>query len=516
MPSLNRPNAPDRLPSEDFGDLFFRPHALRASMGSNSITTPSPLSTPANIPTQPRTFRSSDAENPIPYSPLASPLAVPRPFVPARRPQHAARPSHRSDSSARSRSPREIVRNSSHSPYAIKEEPIPLKMRTRSMSDEARRILGLSDVVHPRLNNADLEPRKARAGFKWKRDYLGGWIEVRVGRQNVPEGSRSMADLEEITRPLITATTTRRVSETSTILKSESRNTNEQLLPESSEHSTADSILGLPREGFYCRTKRALGLQHSPNTPYAKPQIWTPTGAILDRVTSTLRGLPSKAISVSTSAASSVSNLSIAAQPKRRSGRQHSLYSSSSSVRDRLVGRPPAGTPEPVAMYTGPDAKEYLSADMTHPDGPDFLPSEARRIHTPPLPSDKPGKRGSRGFFFDYNAPSKQFPSATPKRTLPPSKANGTFGGPSDDSWFNKKIDNLDTQESSAQEEFAASIPEHFPNSPLCPRNPKHKSGGTGTCPYHGRNKSTPSDVDMTPTPRETGTLSPVPETWWL
>lgn len=374
----------------------------------------------------------------------------------------------------------------------------------------------MSDVVHPRLNNADLEPRKARAGFKWKRDYLGGWIEVRVGRQNVPEGSRSMADLEEITRPLITATTTRRVSETSTILKSESRNTNEQLLPESSEHSTADSILGLPREGFYCRTKRALGLQHSPNTPYAKPQIWTPTGAILDRVTSTLRGLPSKAISVSTSAASSVSNLSIAAQPKRRSGRQHSLYSSSSSVRDRLVGRPPAGTPEPVAMYTGPDAKEYLSADMTHPDGPDFLPSEARRIHTPPLPSDKPGKRGSRGFFFDYNAPSKQFPSATPKRTLPPSKANGTFGGPSDDSWFNKKIDNLDTQESSAQEEFAASIPEHFPNSPLCPRNPKHKSGGTGTCPYHGRNKSTPPDVDMTPTPRETGTLSPVPETWWL
>jgi hypothetical protein len=34
---------------------------------------------------------------------------------------------------------------------------------------------------------------------------------------------------------------------------------------------------------------------------------------------------------------------------------------------------------------------------------------------------------------------------------------------------------------------FEINIPEHFPNSPLCPRNPKHKSGGRGVCVYHGR-----------------------------
>jgi hypothetical protein len=34
---------------------------------------------------------------------------------------------------------------------------------------------------------------------------------------------------------------------------------------------------------------------------------------------------------------------------------------------------------------------------------------------------------------------------------------------------------------------FEINLPEHFPSSPLCPRNPKHKSGGRGVCVYHGR-----------------------------
>lgn len=36
---------------------------------------------------------------------------------------------------------------------------------------------------------------------------------------------------------------------------------------------------------------------------------------------------------------------------------------------------------------------------------------------------------------------------------------------------------------------FELDVPEHLPDSPLCPRNPIHKSGGTGICVYHGRNK---------------------------
>lgn len=38
--------------------------------------------------------------------------------------------------------------------------------------------------------------------------------------------------------------------------------------------------------------------------------------------------------------------------------------------------------------------------------------------------------------------------------------------------------------------QFALNIPEHLPSSPLCPKNPKHKSGGKGTCVYHGKRKS--------------------------
>jgi parafibromin len=41
-----------------------------------------------------------------------------------------------------------------------------------------------------------------------------------------------------------------------------------------------------------------------------------------------------------------------------------------------------------------------------------------------------------------------------------------------------------------ASSSFELSLPEHLPNSPLCPKNPKHKSGGAGICVYHGRKRS--------------------------
>lgn len=36
---------------------------------------------------------------------------------------------------------------------------------------------------------------------------------------------------------------------------------------------------------------------------------------------------------------------------------------------------------------------------------------------------------------------------------------------------------------------FEQDVPDHFPTSPLCPLNPKHKSGGKAICPLHGRYK---------------------------
>lgn len=38
--------------------------------------------------------------------------------------------------------------------------------------------------------------------------------------------------------------------------------------------------------------------------------------------------------------------------------------------------------------------------------------------------------------------------------------------------------------------EFKPNLPEHLPNSPLCPKNLMHKSGRIGICVYHGRRRS--------------------------
>jgi hypothetical protein len=49
---------------------------------------------------------------------------------------------------------------------------------------------------------------------------------------------------------------------------------------------------------------------------------------------------------------------------------------------------------------------------------------------------------------------------------------------------------------------FDIETPDHLPSSPLCPMNPKHKSGGIGICAHHGsasREKS-----DSVPTMAET------------
>ncbi|KAI0478754.1 hypothetical protein GGR56DRAFT_689724 [Xylariaceae sp. FL0804] len=40
-----------------------------------------------------------------------------------------------------------------------------------------------------------------------------------------------------------------------------------------------------------------------------------------------------------------------------------------------------------------------------------------------------------------------------------------------------------------AQQPFEFDLPEHLPNSPMCPANKRHRSGGTGVCVYHGRRR---------------------------
>ena len=174
-------------------------------------------------------------------------------------------------------------------------------------------------------------------------------------------------------------------------------------------------------------------------------------------------------------------------------------------------------------MYTAADSNQYMAVDLTGENGVAFLPSEARRIHTPPLPTDatSPGVGKARGFFFDYNAPSTLtvFPERPPDAAIANAavsgNGNGSGGGGApprrDSDWYRVKMNAIEA-EAMTREELAVSVPEHFPNSPLCPRHPKHKSGGTGECPYHGRNASVPKEKE-----KDTGSAQTTPssERWW-
>ena len=235
-----------------------------------------------------------------------------------------------------------------------------------------------------------------------------------------------------------------------------------------------------------------------------------------------------------------------------------STLSYTSSVRELRRGVVPAVSPDPDATYRvrlhpdGP-SEEFLKIDISEPGGTSYLPSEARRIHTPPLPGEGPNQK-RRGFFFDYNAPQSAQtvePAETAREDVVPSFLDrmqssivdhGTHTHPRRDSsqsshpttigtlylprnsiiktrrklgdndldWYNTQLLELDKQDSRrpvSQRRQSASgssgaytdrsndgieidhrIPDHYPTSPLCPRNPKHKSKGQGICWMHGRN----------------------------
>jgi hypothetical protein len=83
--------------------------------------------------------------------------------------------------------------------------------------------------------------------------------------------------------------------------------------------------------------------------------------------------------------------------------------SDSSSIRMLRLGPLPFATPDEHATYKvkrspSAETEEFLKVDISIRGGTSYLPSEARRIHTPPLPSEG-ADGGRRGFFFDYNAP---------------------------------------------------------------------------------------------------------------
>ena len=182
MPSLNRLNAPDRLPSSDFGNLFSRPRALRVPDSASPNTPPSPLCFPTNyLGTQPRkwrTFGASELGSSNPSSPLAS-LAI---VTAQRRSNSAERQSHHSALSDRFDNSRELSCLPGPPLEAVKEELFTLRHRSSSsLSYKARKILGISgEHVTPGVSKDEEPPHEARRGFRWSRDFKRGWLEIRV------------------------------------------------------------------------------------------------------------------------------------------------------------------------------------------------------------------------------------------------------------------------------------------------------------------------------------------------
>ncbi len=492
MPSLNRPNAPDRLPSSDFGNLFSRPRALRASDSLSPSSTVSPFSfSPNSIGAQPRkrrTIRSSELGSPNSNLPLVSPGIS----TAQGRPNLVERDSSKPGTGNQSGECQKLA--SPPGDPSILEDGSTL-MRHQSSSaigSKGIQILEISDAVRPpdrapdRHN--DEEPPQARSDPQWKRDFLGGRLGIRFGREmGQTEEPVTPSSLSYITTLGIPSTASLTRVQTSSDHRWTDNGSNQLLLEESPEEFKSTG--SAPKEGLYCRTKRVLGLKRDlPNATDGVYRSKDATATVLDRVSSNLREIAAKRL-LSSSAKTSVSDLSIAA-PRRHRFRPSSIYSTTSSIHERMMGTPPIPTPNSEAMYAEPGSHQHIALGLGDDDNPSFLPSEARRVSTPPLRDRSPGKGKHRGFFFDYQAPQVQnFAPRDPSRSL----STERVGSVSDTEWYRRKLDNIDT-ECSSPEENVASVPEHLPNSPLCPRHPKHRSRGKGLCPYHGKNMTSPPE----------------------
>ncbi|KAL9127240.1 MAG: hypothetical protein Q9217_003838 [Psora testacea] len=488
MPTLNRPNAPSRLPSADIENSFFRTWALRSS----SLPGSSP---PASTPSSP--------------SPLSTTVAQ----------RIAKRTDRRRLQSEGNSKPASIHERTSTSTApvsvapGIAQEDTPLlkspassesfasenSCTRSSISYRARKLLNIPNIRGAGGARKDgAPPRDAKKGFTWQHQISGHWLEIRIGSTRRSDeqshgGADGVTPLSRVT-PAVANTNPSSVSK----MGAATDNT--------AHHTSRAPFKGPPtraltaEEGLYCRTKRLLGFKRGASDEVSLAlQQRTMTGDMLDRTASVLRLLAEKK-RTPPSSSTSTSTLSIATPRWQFQRPGHGRPdSSSSSVRSLLMGKTPMSTPEAQDMYAGSDHQEYLKVELTEPDAPTFLPSEARRINTPPLKSSGSGKGKTRGFFFDYDTPSKEDTSDPCTTQNAGSEFSGRVGGEkgrrvSETEWYRVKLDAIEA-EGLSRKQFVFQVPDHLPNSPLCPENPRHKSGGSGNCPMHGKNDSSWSTI---------------------
>ncbi|TLD36477.1 hypothetical protein E2P81_ATG03366 [Venturia nashicola] len=140
------------------------------------------------------------------------------------------------------------------------------------------------------------------------------------------------------------------------------------------------------------------------------------------------------------------------------------------------------------------------------------LPAEGSRIPTPPT-SNEPAVKEQGKYFWDSFYPPQGTDRDSTKASTRESDTTSIvsdrwhtpFPNPKDASitrakdpetgdkdWYRIRVDQNGDNEAKDIEElkmFEWDLPEHLPNSPLCPLSPKHSSKGKGVCIYHGRKR---------------------------
>jgi hypothetical protein len=147
-----------------------------------------------------------------------------------------------------------------------------------------------------------------------------------------------------------------------------------------------------------------------------------------------------------------------------------------------------------------------------------FLPTEARRVNTPPLVTTS-HEKGNKvtGYFWDfwYNDDDGKEGNRTGPSTdvmeyhqpFPQPKIDSIRdstahpGVDSEKYWYRVRLDRImdedEPRDLGELRMFDWDIPEHLPSSPLCPLHPKHQGRGRRVCVYHGRRDNPRAFADL-------------------
>jgi len=166
---------------------------------------------------------------------------------------------------------------------------------------------------------------------------------------------------------------------------------------------------------------------------------------------------------------------------------------------DRLAANECSCSPQDLGQRVSRRCKWYPRFETGSPAD---ASQKAIRVDTPPLKEDTADGK-PRGLFFDVSGPSDAGPSDSgaggsesastraSKKETHKNEAQALSEPKRRREWWDPYPKTLAAATTTAASRrdlirkaaaFEFDVPEHLPNSPMCPANPKHKSGGKGVC----------------------------------